>query len=295
MAKKKRTFIEKLKNKYRLVIYNDETLHESLSFKLSRLNVFLFVATSSILLIFATTYIIAFTPLKEYIPGYGDFENNKKIIELTQKADSIEKILNLKTIYFNNIKTILSGDVIPDENDKIPPKIEPTKIIDFKRSHEDSILRAEIESQPGFDLVNYDKNYSSNPNFTTSSATIKNFFFFTPLNGTVTNNFNPASHHYGVDIVAQRNEAVKSTLDGTVILSSWTLETGYSIAVQHTNNLISVYKHNSVLLKKQGDYVKAGEVIAIIGETGVYSTGIHLHFELWFNGIPVNPKEYIIF
>ncbi len=295
MQKKKKTFLEELKNKYRLVIYNDETLHESISFKLSRLNVFLVVGTLCIMLIIATSYIIAFTPLKEYIPGYGDFGTEKKIIELAQKADSIEKILNLKTIYINNIRTILSGNVIPDNSDQMPPKPELNKDINFKHSHEDSLLRAEIESQPGFDLINYDNSSSANTAFTTSSASIKNYFFFTPLNGTVTNNFNPASRHYGVDIVAQRNEAVKSTLDGTVILSSWTLETGYSLAVQHSNNLISVYKHNSVLLKKQGDYVKAGEVIAIIGETGILSSGIHLHFELWFNGIPVNPKEYIIF
>lgn len=294
MEKKKKSFLEKIKNKYRLVIYNDQTLEESVSFRLSRLNVFIVIGTLAILLVFATTYIIAFTPLKEYIPGYGSFDSAKEINQLISKADSLEKVLYLKTIYVNNIRAILRGEAIEDDSNVMPAKVEVTKDINFKRSPEDSILRAEIESQPGYDLIKGDNNSGNTP-YATSSASIKNFFFFTPLNGTITNNFNPALRHYGVDVVAQRNEAVKATLDGTVVLSSWTLETGYSIAIQHTNNLMSVYKHNSVLLKKQGDYVKAGEVIAIIGETGMLSTGIHLHFELWFNGIPVNPRDYIIF
>jgi len=294
MKKKKKSFLEKIKNKYRLVIYNDQTFEEAVSLRLSRLNVFIVAGTIVILLIFATTYIIAFTPLKEYIPGYGNFDSAKEINNLINKADSLEKVLNLKTIYVNNIRTILRGEEISDDSYKMPQSVEIPKEVNFKRSPEDSILRAEIESQPDYDLVKNDNN-NSNSQYATSSASIKNFFFFTPLNGTVTSNFDPALRHYGVDVVAQRNEAVKATLDGTVLLSSWTLETGYSIAIQHSNNLVSVYKHNSVLLKKQGDYVKAGEVIAIIGETGMLTSGIHLHFELWFNGIPVNPRDYIIF
>ena len=294
MEKKKKTFLEKIKNKYRLVIYNDQTFEEAVSIRLSRLNVFIVVGTLCILLVFATTYIIAFTPLKEYIPGYGNFDSAKEINKLLHKADSLEKALDLKNTYVNNIRTILKGEQIADESNVMPKSVGVTKEINYKRSKQDSILRADIESQPGYNLVKTDNN-NENPNYATSSASIKNFFFFTPLNGTVTNNFNPAENHYGVDVVAQRNEAVKATLDGTVILSSWTLETGYSITIQHSNNLVSVYKHNSVLLKKEGDFVKAGEAIAIIGETGMLSTGIHLHFELWFNGIPVNPRDYIIF
>jgi len=294
MKKKKYPLLQKLKNKYRLVIYNDQTLDEAVSFKLSRLNVFLVVGTSAILLIFATTYIIAFTPLKEYIPGYGDFDTAHDIESLIIRTDSLEKALNAKSKYVNNIRAILRGEDIPDINFKMPDTVISVKEYNYKKSHEDSVLRAEIENQPGYNLVNYTTD-NNNPGYVTSSASIKNFFFFTPLNGTVTNNFDPAANHYGVDIVARENEAIKSTLDGIVILSSWTLETGYSIAIQHSDNLISVYKHNSVLLKKQGDYVKAGEVIAIIGETGLQTTGIHLHFELWFNGMPINPRDYIIF
>jgi len=294
MEKKKKTFLEKIKNKYRLVVYNDQTFEEAVSIRLSRLNVFIVVGTICILLVFATTYIIAFTPLKEYIPGYGNFDSAKKINSLYHKADSLDKALEMKTVYISKIKTILKGEVNADESNVMPKAVDVPKEINYKRSKQDSILRADIESQPGYNLVKSESS-TENSNYATSSASIKNFFFFTPLNGTVTNNFNPAESHYGVDVVAQRNEAVKATLDGTVILSSWTLETGYCITIQHSNNLVSVYKHNSVLLKKEGDYVKAGEVIAIIGETGMLSSGIHLHFELWFNGIPVNPRDYIIF
>ena len=124
---------------------------------------------------------------------------------------------------------------------------------------------------------------------------IRNFFFFTPLKGFVTNNFNALNSHYGIDIVAKKNEPIKATLDGTVIFCDWTIKTGYVIAIQHQNNIISVYKHNSALMKKEGNYVKAGEVIAIIGNTGELTSGPHLHFELWYDGKAVNPKEFMRF
>jgi murein DD-endopeptidase MepM/ murein hydrolase activator NlpD len=128
-----------------------------------------------------------------------------------------------------------------------------------------------------------------------SSSSISNYFFFTPVQGIISNGYNPTGRHYGIDIVSKKNEAIKSILDGTVIFSAWTLQTGYVIAIQHQSDIISIYKHNSVLLKREGDFVKAGDPIAIIGETGELSTGPHLHFELWYNGKPVNPREYITF
>lgn len=294
MREKLKYFLKKIRNKYRLVIYNDVTLEESVSLRLSRLNVFLVVGTLGILLVFFTTYIIAFTPLKEYIPGYGSLDADKQMNQLIVRTDSLEKALQVKTNYVDNIRALLRGeDVAPADMEK-PIQPELNKDTEYKRSKEDSILRADIESQPAYNLSQGSPNDKKGP-YSTSSASISGYFFFAPLNGTVTNNFDPAQGHYGVDIVASRNEAVKATLDGTVLLASWTLETGYTIVIQHTGNLMSVYKHNSVLLKKQGDYVKAGEVVAIIGETGLLSSGIHLHFEIWFNGIPVNPRDYIIF
>ena len=149
------------------------------------------------------------------------------------------------------------------------------------------VLRLEIESQDQFNLASGISN--------TISSSISSFYFFTPLKGAITTKFNTTQKHFGIDIVAGPNEVIKNVLEGTVVIANWTSETGYVIGVQHSNNLFTLYKHNSALLKGVGDYVKAGEVIAIIGNTGEYSTGPHLHFELWYNGSPVNPLDYINF
>lgn len=288
--KKKRSFFQKLKSKYRLVIMNDETFEENLSFRLSMMNVFVVAGATIILLIIITTYIIAFTPLREYIPGYGSSESNRNIRELMLKADSLEEDLKNKDLYLYNIRNIIEGKKIVE---KLPEKPDSTVTgydkITFAKSKEDSMLRVEMEKQDQYSLA-----VTENPTISSVSS-ISNFFFFTPLKGIITNNYDPAEEHYGIDIVAAKNEAIKATLDGTVIFAGWTLKTGYTVAIQHQDNLISVYKHNSVLLKKEGDYVKAGEAIAIIGETGELSTGPHLHFELWYDGVSVNPGDYMVF
>ncbi len=285
---KKKSFFNKLHDKYRLVLMNDDTFEEKLSFRLTRFNVFIFFGAVTIFLVVATTYLIAFTPLREYIPGYGDFNTRKVLRELTLRADSLETSLRQKDLYIMNIRNIVEGreilDHIPDSLDGIASY----EIDELPRSREDSILRAEMESLGGYPVSLVSTDIYANNN-------INQFFFFPPIKGIITNHFDPARGHYGVDLVADPNEAIKSTLDGTVIFSGWTLETGYTISIQHTSNLISVYKHNSVMLKQSGELVKAGEVIAIIGNSGILSSGPHLHFELWFNGNPVNPVDYIIF
>jgi murein DD-endopeptidase MepM/ murein hydrolase activator NlpD len=163
--------------------------------------------------------------------------------------------------------------------------------IKLKKSPEDSLLRTEVENQGKYNLYRFE----NSENVRQKNESIGKVLFFVPLKGVITNEFNPSQTHYGVDIVSKQNEAIKCVLDGTVIFSNWTLETGYTIAVQHKQNIVSVYKHNSALLKKEGEFVKAGEPIAIIGQTGELTTGPHLHFELWSDGNPVNPKEYINF
>jgi murein DD-endopeptidase MepM/ murein hydrolase activator NlpD len=288
--KKKNNFFTRLKNKYRLVIIDDDTLEEQFSFRLSRLNVFVALGALIIFLIVLTTFLIAFTPLREYIPGYGSHETERNIRELMLKADSLEENLKNKDLYLYNIRNIIEGKEIVDN---LPEKPDSTKTgyskIDFTKSKEDSLLRLEIEKQDKYNIAASDNSSGS------SIASISSFFFFTPLKGIITNNFDQANGHYGVDIVAAKNEAIKSTLAGTVVFAGWTLKTGYTIAIQHEDNLISVYKHNSALMKKEGDYVDAGEVIAIIGESGELSTGPHLHFELWYGGSPINPRDYIVF
>lgn len=287
--KKKKGFFYKLHDKYRLVLMNDDTFEEKLSFRLTRFNVFIFFGTVAIFLVFATTYLIAFTPLREYIPGYADFNTRKVLRELNLKADSLQAELRSKDLYIVNIRNIIEGKDLVYEMPEPLEEQEFVEISELTRSREDSILRAQIESElriTGFSPEQV-QNFEPQP--------MTQFFFFPPLNGIITNHFNPAQRHFGIDIVAEEGEPIKATLDGTVLFSTWTLATGYTIGIQHANNLVSVYKHNSKLLKEEGNYVKAGEVIAIIGGSGTLSTGTHLHFELWFNGNPVNPLDYIVF
>ncbi len=285
--KKEKSFFNKLRDKYRLVVMNDDTFEEKLSFRLTRLNVFVLFGTFSIFLVIATTYLIAFTPLREYIPGYADFNTRKVLRELMIKTDSLEVELNRKELYMLNIRNIIEGrDLVEVLPDSIRSKND-FDIEELPRSREDSLLRAEIESQTQYTQWIAEE--------TSMSSKESLMFLFPPIEGIITNYFNPAENHYGIDIVADKNEAIKATLDGTVIFSSWTLETGYTIGIQHANDLVSIYKHNSTLLKNVGSPVKAGEAIAIIGETGFLSTGTHLHFELWLDGKPVNPLEFIAF
>lgn len=283
-------WFSKLKDKYRLVLLNDQTLEEKLSFRLSRLNVFIVLGAISIFLVFITTYIIAFTPLREYIPGYASVTSQDAVYELQRKADSLENAMKEKDLYLLNIKNIMSGKEPVDE---LPVKRDSGrdyKNISLKPSKQDSLLRVEMEKQERINLTNPEQEDA--PPFHQS---IRNFLFFAPVKGYITNNFDPVSQHYGIDIVARKNEAIKSTLDGRVIFADWTLETGYTIGVQHQGNLVSVYKHNASILKKLGSYVKAGEPIAFVGGSGELSTGPHLHFELWYNGNPINPRDYMSF
>ncbi len=287
--KKNKGFLKKLHHKYRLVIMNNDTLEEKLSLPFTRFNVFLFVGTASIFLIVATIYLIAFTPLKEYIPGYADFNTRQVLRELSLRTDSLERDLRQKDLYIMNIRNIVEGrDLIED----IPDEVSDPEAVTFDelpRSREDSLLRAEIEQMAQLD------NYYMTAAEGQAVQQAIHISFFTPLNGIISSRFSPGEGHYGVDIVADHDAIIKATLDGTVILSAWTIETGYTIGIQHDNNIISIYKHNSSLLKQQGQFVEAGEAIAIIGDTGLYSTGTHLHFELWFSGNPVNPADYISF
>ncbi len=292
---KKEKWYRKLRHKYRLVIFHDETFEEKVSFRLSRLNVFITLVSLAVVLIFVTSYIIAFTSLREYIPGYTDIGLNQRIYEIETRADSLERVFQQKDRYIANIKRIVDGydadqDSIDAYNIQADMGISAIDTIDFSRSEEDSLLRVEFESAERFNL--YDQS-AIVPESRRRTMKVANFFI--PLKGTITNSFDPVNKHFGVDIVAKTNDAVKATLEGTVVFASWTPDKGYIIGVQHAGNFFSVYKHNAVLLKKEGDFVKAGEAIAIVGDSGELSTGPHLHFELWFNGIPINPGDYLLF
>lgn len=273
-----------------MVIMNDDTLEETAAWNLRPLNVFVTAGLAIILLITITTFIIAFTGLREYIPGYADLNTKRRVYNLVLKADSMEQALKEKEQYFQNIRNVISGNMEAGDSDIKKVKEKSVAGIDtihkLNKSPQDAALRKMIESQDRFSIR---EGYSAMEN------SIKSFVFFPPLKGTLTSRFDPIQKHYGIDIVAGANEPIKAALDGTVVLANFTSETGYVIGIQHSNNLFSLYKHNSALLKKAGDFVKAGEVIAIIGNTGEFSQGPHLHFELWLNGTAVNPQKYIAF
>jgi murein DD-endopeptidase MepM/ murein hydrolase activator NlpD len=292
-SEKRVRWYHKLRDKYRLIILDEESFEEKLSFRLSRLNVFIVVGMMAIILVFLTSYLIAFTPLREFIPGYKDTSIQKELYELQLKADSIEQAVKSKDLFIRNMKRVLSGEELSEVDQPLLEADSAKRSVYAKinntRSREDSMLRTEYEAQNLYNIKSGDKES------TDKSLTLNRLSFFTPLKGLITNRFNPLQQHFGIDIASARNESVKATYNGTVIFSEWTAETGHVIAVQHTGNIITVYKHNSVLLRRQGAFVRAGESIAIVGESGEYSTGPHLHFELWINGKAVNPEDYMVF
>ena len=293
MAKKKtqEKWYKKLRIVYRLVLFNEQTFEERFSFRLTRMNVFISLLSLSMIFIIFTFFLIAYTPIREYIPGYPSIDQRRELYRLNMMADSLADNVRQKDIYLQNIKNIIEDNAELHNQ----PELEDENIrydsITIYKSEQDSILRAEFESQEMYNLY-FTEPGSKNESYRTS---IRNFYFYRPLNGIITSSFDLSLKHYGVDVVTAKNEAIMATLEGTVVYAGWTIETGHVIALQHAQNLISVYKHNSVLLKQEGDIAKAGEPIAIAGQSGELATGPHLHFELWYNGTPVDPEEYIIF
>ncbi len=288
-AKNKKRFI-KLRYKYRLVLMDEENFEHRLSFRLSRLNVFSILALISLFWIALTIFVLAFTSIREYIPGYTDTSIQPQLYSLNQALDSLENEIYKNDLYIGNIKRILSGEDVYETDSLEKNQLSDYKKITNYKSEDDSLLRLELENMGKYNIYYhetediYDISFSKGPKV-----------FFTPITGIITNEFNSSANHFGIDIVAKRNDAVKAIDDGIIIFAEWTINTGNIIAIQHSGNMVSIYKHNSSLLKKTGEYVNAGELIAIIGNTGEQSTGPHLHFELWIDGSAVDPKKYISF
>lgn len=288
--KESKRLIKKLKNRYRLVLMNDTTFDERFSAYLTPMNVIAVVALVFFVITAFTVGTIIFTPLKEYIPGYSDTQTRINAVGAAVKADSLERAQEAYVRYFESIRRVMSGEVEQDDYESVALGEERAAYegLDFSISPEDMELRKRVESE---------EQYALNPGEGISPDRIglPGVFFFTPTQGTLTASFDPTIEHFGVDIATEDGEAVKAVYDGTVIMSSFTSDGGNVIQIQHPNNLISVYKHNAALLKKVGDQVKAGQSIAIAGGTGEFSDGPHLHFELWYNGTPLNPQEFIAF
>ena len=288
MAKKpqdKRKFREKLTNKYRLVVLNENTFEEKLSFKLTRLNVFILGSLFSIALIIGTIFLIAFTHLREYIPGYSSIQLKREATKLVYKADSLQQVLEVNNLYIQKVRALLTGEVseVIFDKDSVLQAIHYDKdTINLEPSLEDLQFRQEIERTDRYSIFD-------------EATKDVDIVFFAPVTGTISDGYNLEKKHFAVDIAVAIGTPVKAVADGTVIFAEWTAETGNVIIVRHASGFISIYKHNGTLHKHQGDLVKSGEVIASAGNSGEYSTGPHLHFELWNEGYPVDPTKYIDF
>ncbi len=297
-----RSWLDQLRDQYRLVIVNDETFEEVSSLKLSPLSVYIFLSSLIVGTAILVTLLIVYTPLKRYIPGYGDFQRDSEIAALTQKAAALEKEVNAQRLYNENLRKILTGDLADFTEEAVRDKnrldtarsAASSSPTDFAGRLGESALTSSPTEAEG-DAEGSSRPAAGLPVSLGSDQSIERLQFIPPVSGEITARFDPLKNHFGIDVAAPRNTAIKAAADGVVILAGYTVETGYSIAIQHPHNIVTLYKHNSVLLKKAGTPVKAGEAIALIGNSGVESSGPHLHFELWYRGRPVNPADYIGF
>ena len=285
MAKEKVRLWDRLKYKYKLSVINETSYEEVFNFRLSQLHVLTALSVLAVILVVLTILLIAFTDLREFIPGYPDGNMRQMIAQNALRVDSLENELLKRDRFFKSIRLVLNGgDTTSLERSREDTARYRNDTIRFQISEQENEFRAAIEERERFNLSLGMK--EQNHDY---------YHFFPPVEGFVTQSFDEKKRHYGTDIVAKANAKVAAVLDGVVIFTDWTVKTGYVIQVQHTNDLISVYKHNSILLKKQGDYVRAGEVLGVVGNTGEESSGPHLHFELWRAGNPLNPENFIKF
>ncbi len=281
--KEKKPFKERLLNKYRLVVLNEDTYEEKLSYRLNKLNIFLLIALISLTLVITTIGLIAFTSIKEYIPGYDSTILRQNAIKNIELLDSLEQVVNKNQTFINSVGAVILGEITEEElaSKKVLTKIDVSEL-DFKTNKEDSLLRSLVEKEDRFNTIE-------------SASPKVEYVLYSPISGKISSGFDVGEKHFGVDVPAVTNTPVKSVSDGRVVLSEWTIDTGFVVVLEHSFNLISVYKHNSSGLVSQGDYIKSGQAIALSGNTGELTTGPHLHFELWSNGNPVDPLEYISF
>ena len=287
MARKtsgKKSFRKRLVHKYRLLVLNEDTFEERFSFRLNRLNVFVITVFSALGLILGTTLLIALTPLREYIPGYASTKLIKQAASLSELTDSLQQRLVANDTYLQSIREVLTGNVKPSALNKDSIIEAVAREVDAQllaASKEDSLLRERVQQEDKYNPL--------------SDESGQDFVLFPPVSGVITGTYNPEEKHFAIDIATVKNTPVKATADGTVILAEWTADTGHVVVLRHQDNLISVYKHNASISVAQGDLVKSGEVIAASGNTGALTTGPHLHFELWSEGYPISPTNFIDF
>ena len=283
--KENKGFFKKLFNDYKVVVSSEDTFEEKFAFKASKISVFVLMLVYSTILISFTISIVFFTELRELVPGYSSSDLLNRAIYLTQKTDSLERQIELNNKFYKSIEDVLSGNTdvfIERDNITIDSSLNKKNFFSISPNSEDSILRNYVDSQDKFNL-------------TINELVIENKMFFSPIKGDITQTFNFEENHFAIDIAADIGTPVKSILDGKILFSEWSVDTGHVIIVDHGDNIVSVYKHNSKSLKEQNDFVQAGEVIAYSGNQGSLSSGPHLHFELWKNGTPIDPEPLLNF
>jgi murein DD-endopeptidase MepM/ murein hydrolase activator NlpD len=283
--KQKKNSINKLTRSYKVVVSSEDTFEERLSFSTNKFNVFLVLSLYSIILIAFTISVVFFTQIREMVPGYSSSDLLTQAIYLTKKTDSLENELELNNTFYKSIENVLSGkteEIIYKDTLAVSKEKDNIDLQAVLANAEDSILRKYVEEEDKFNL-------------TKNELVIENKMFVSPVKGQITQKFDPLNNHFALDILVDTGTPVKSILEGKVIFSEWSIDTGHVLIIDHGDNIISVYKHNSKVLKTQNNFVKAGEVIAYSGNQGTLSTGPHLHFELWKNGTPINPEPLFNF
>lgn len=283
--RKKKSFWKRVRFKYKLSFINESTLEEVWNCRVSQLWFFSAVILFALLMITITSLIIIKTPIRNYLPGYLDSEVRQTIVQSAIRADSLDNVLKKQSLYLKNIMAIMTGTMTIDSIHAVDSAAFIKADYNIPRSEEEEAFVQKYEQEEKYNLTA----------FNTGPKLTDNVFFYKPVNGTVSAHYDLEAGHFGVDLVAGTKESVLATLEGTVIYTGYDAEFGNVIALQHRNGFISVYKHNESLLKRIGEHVVAGEVIALVGNTGELSTGPHLHFELWYKGASLNPEEYIAF
>ena len=273
-------------SKFRLALFDDRTHEYLLNIHFTRTTFFVAVVSILVVLTSAIYSLIAFTPVRTFIPGYPDAHSKRAAIQNAMRIDSLESVIYRWELYSENLRRVVEGE----EPLKIDSLINATRSDTRPQADagelalKDSLLRQQVKEEEKFDISGRDKR----------NLPIEGLHFFTPLKGVISQGYDPAVHPY-IDITAPAGSVVKAVLDGTIINDSWSEDTGYTIQIQHDGDIISIYKHNEKLLKKTGEKVTAGSPIALVGNTGKLTTGEHLHFELWYKGETVDPTSYISF
>lgn len=282
--KRRKAFWRNFKFKYKLTIVNENTLEEVVGLHVSKLNGLSVLITVLTVLFLVAASIIAFTPLRNYLPGYMNSEVRKQIVSNALRVDSLQLLLERQNLYIMNIQDIFSGKVQIDSVRTLDSLTAARKDTLMERTRREEEFRRQYEESEKYNLSTI-----------ISQPDVSKMILYRPVRGMVSAHFEPEKKHFGTDIAANPNESILAAMDGTVVLSTYTAETGYVIMLQHNQDFISVCKHCGSLLKKQGEHVRGGEAIALVGNSGTLSTGPHLHFELWYKGRPVNPEKYIVF